>query len=197
MRTRILAIAACAPVFLGGCAIKQAIKQTWTVDEGTSPALPKGYGFLAIATDSMGEMNEMILEGEDGQHEVLVYEDPLYSGPSGRSVKIMVVRQGRYCVKQFAFHNMGYRYEHPTSGKCFNVTAGRLNYPGTLHALWSGNTTTERADRVTTWWYWRYEPLKLGELMKKHYPTLLKARRLEIPGIMGDQVIHITGSNEH
>ena len=83
-------------------------------------------GLAAVMIDTLDPITLVTFQQQDGGNKLIVA-----SVPPGIGLYLFPIRAGRYCMTRFHYANFDFAAEK-SALQCFQVTAGKLSYSGTL-----------------------------------------------------------------
>jgi hypothetical protein len=88
-------------------------------------SLGSDQGLAAVMIDTLDPLTEVAFRQPDGGRKLVVA-----AVPAGINIYLFPIRAGRYCMTGFHFANLDFKMGG--APECFQVSAGRLSYSGTL-----------------------------------------------------------------
>jgi hypothetical protein len=104
---------------LGACALAPLPKDQ-RVD------LASGQGLAAVMIDALDPLSQVTFQQPGGGAKLIVA-----AAPAGINIYLFPTRAGRYCLTRFDFASIDFSAQEGVQ-ECFEVTAGKLTYSGTL-----------------------------------------------------------------
>lgn len=146
------ALSGALPLVLAACA-------SAPLPQDQSVSLHPGQGLAAVMIDTLDPITQVTLQQQDGGGKLIVA-----SVAPGIGLYLFPTRAGRYCLTRFHYASFDFAAEKGAL-QCFQVTAGRLSYSGTLAPrVEDGKPVTRQVQ----------DPQGFRVLLEQRYPTVAK-----------------------
>jgi hypothetical protein len=137
---------------LGACA-------SAPLSQDQSVSLWPDQGLAAVMIDTLDPISQVSFQQQDGGAKLLVA-----AVSPGIGLYLFPTRAGRYCMTRFHYANFDFAAEKGAQ-QCFQVTAGKLSYSGTLAPrVEDGKPVTRQVQ----------DPQGFRVLLEQDYPTVAK-----------------------
>ena len=143
---------ACLAALLGACAGAP-------LPQDQSVTLYPDQGLAAVMIDTLDPITQVTFQQQGGGSKLIVA-----AVPPGIGLYLFPTRAGRYCLIRFHYANFDFAAEKRAL-QCFQVTAGRLSYSGTLAPrVEEGKPVTRQVQ----------DPQGFRVLLEQRYPRVAK-----------------------